>query len=34
MPIYCALNSKERGLTTFEFGGEWLQSQDLCSCGW
>lgn len=30
LPIYCALNSKEQGLSTFEFGGEWLQS----SCEW
>lgn len=22
LPIYCALNTKEKGLTTFEFGGE------------
>lgn len=22
LPIYCALNTKERNLTTFEFGGE------------
>lgn len=23
MPIYCALNTKAQGLSTFEFGGEW-----------
>lgn len=22
LPIYCALNTKEKNLTTFEFGGE------------
>lgn len=26
LPIYCALNSKEQGLSTFDFGGEWLQN--------